>query len=85
MDRVRTSHVERMNLGIRTQVRRLTRLTIAHSKKWANHEAMPALLFAFFNFCRKRSAMKATPVIAAGIATEAWTVERLPADAAKAA
>jgi len=82
MARVCTSHVERLNLSIRTQVRRLTRLTIAHSKKWENHEAMLGLFFAHFNFCRKHASLKTTPAVAHGIASEVWSVERLLTEAA---
>ena len=45
-NRVCTSHVERSNKTLRMQIRRLTRLTDAHSKKWENHEAAMALFFA---------------------------------------
>ena len=37
---------------LRTSVRRLTRLTNAFSKKWENLQAMLAVYFAFYNFCR---------------------------------
>lgn len=81
--RICTSMVERMNLSCRMNVRRQTRLTNAHSKKWANHEAMLSLFFAWYNFCRKHQTIKTTPAVAAGIAQEPWTLERLLTEAAK--
>jgi len=51
-DRICTSHIERQNLTIRMQMRRMTRLTNGFSKKWANLKASFALHFAFCNFCR---------------------------------
>jgi hypothetical protein len=51
-DKVCTSHVERHNLSMRVQNRRLTRLTNAFSKKWANHQAALGLYFAVYNYCR---------------------------------
>ena len=39
-----TSHVERSNLNFRTFMRRMTRLALGFSKKWANHEAAVAPL-----------------------------------------
>ena len=56
--RICASHVERSNLTMRMHLRRLTRLTNAFSKKWANLKAALALYFAWYNFCRftKRSA-----------------------------
>ena len=59
--RICTSHVERSNKTLRMQIRRLTRLTDAHSKKWANHEAAMSLFFAYYNFCRRHMTLKMTP------------------------
>ena len=78
-----TSHVERHNLTIRMQNRRFTRLTNAFSKKWENHEAMFALFAAWYNFYRPHMTLKTTPAVAAGLAKEPWTLERLLREAAK--
>jgi IS1 family transposase len=72
-----TSHVERSNRTLRMQIRRLTRLTDAHSKKWENHEAALALFFAYYNFCRVHMTLKSTPAKAAGLTMETWSVEKL--------
>lgn len=75
--RVSTSIVERHNLSTRMHNRRMTRLTNAHSKKWENHEAMLALYYCWYNWCRVHSTLKSTPAVAAGLVTETWTLERL--------
>jgi len=78
-----TSHVERSNLTARMQNRRLTRLTNGFSKKWANHRAMLALSFAYYNYCRphmtltKNAGAKTTPAMAAGLEDHVWTLEEL--------
>ena len=83
MDRVCTSHAERANLTMRMTIRRLTRLTNAHSKKWENHEAALALYFAHYNYCRshmtltEREGRKMTPAMASGLADHVWTVAEL--------
>ena len=79
--RICTSHVERSNKTLRMQIRRPTRLTDAHSKKLANHEAAMALFFAYYNFCRRHMTLKMTPAKAAGLTTETWSLERLLAEA----
>lgn len=76
-ERICTSHVERHNKTLRMQIRRFTRLTDAHSKKWENHEAAVALFIAFYNFCRVHGTIKMTPAQAAGLTTEAWSLARL--------
>ena len=75
--RVCTSHVERQNLTIRMQNRRMTRLTNAFSKKWANHRAALALHFAYYNFCRVHQTLKMTPAMAAGLEARPWTLREL--------
>ena len=67
-----TSHVERQNLTIRMQMRRLTRLTNACSKKWENLWAAYCLHFAWYNFVRVHQTLRVTPAMEAGIATRAW-------------
>ena len=77
MAKASTSHVERHNLTIRMQNRRMTRLTNAFSKKWENHGLAFALQFAFYNFCRVHLTLKATPAMAAGLEDHPWTLEEL--------
>jgi transposase-like protein/IS1 family transposase len=77
MDRVCTSHVERQNKTLRMQLRRYTRLTDGHSKKWENHEAAVALFVAYFNYCRVHMTLKTTPAVAAGVTDHVWSVAEL--------
>ena len=80
-----TSHIERSNKTLRMQIRRMTRLTDAHSKKWENHEHAMALFFAFYNFCRPHGTLtknaegrkRATPAMAAGLTDHVWSVGEL--------
>ncbi len=76
-ERICTSHVERVNLSIRMQVRRFARLTNAFSKKLENHKAAMALFFAHYNYCRKHITLKTTPAVAAGLAEKVWSVREL--------
>jgi hypothetical protein len=77
MDRVCTSHIESFNQKFRAHLKRFARLTAAHSKSVAHHEAMQAIYFCFYNFCRKHETIKQTPAMAAGIADRQWTVIEL--------
>jgi IS1 family transposase len=79
-----TSHVERQNLTIRMQNRRMTRLTNAFSKKWANHQASLALHFATYNFVtphgtltKQADGVRTTPAMRAGLTDHPWTLEEL--------
>jgi hypothetical protein len=74
---ISTSYVERLNATTRLHMRRLTRLTLAFSKKLNNFEAAVGLHFAYYNFVKKHSTVKCTPAMAAGVATDYWTVTDL--------
>ncbi len=81
---VSTFYVERQNLTMRMNIRRLTRLTNAFSKKIENHKHALSLHYMYYNFCRKhqtltrkRGGIHTTPAMAAGIADRVWTLEEV--------
>jgi IS1 family transposase len=76
-ERICTSHIERQNLTMRMQIRRLTRLTNAFSKKWENLRAAVALHFAYYNFCRVHSSLRVTPAMEAGLTDHVWSIAEL--------
>jgi hypothetical protein len=69
LSKVSTSHLERSNLSMRMHMRRYTRLTNAHSKKFENHCHMVALYTVWYNFVRTNKAVRMPPAMAAGIAS----------------
>jgi len=75
--RICTSIVERQNLTIRMQMRRLTRLTNAFSKKWEGLWYAYCLHFAYYNFCRIHRSLRVTPAMQAGITDHVWGLEEL--------
>jgi hypothetical protein len=76
-ERICTSHVERQNLTMRMQMRRLTRLTNAFSKKRANLWAALALYFAWYNLCRVHQSLRVTPAMQAGITDHVWEISEI--------
>ncbi len=77
MELVSTSHVERLNATTRLHVKRLSRLTLAFSKKFENFQAAVALHFAYYNFVRRHNTLRCTPAMAAGIERDFWSVGNL--------
>lgn len=77
MEMVSTSHVERLNATTRLHVKRLSRLTLAFSKKLENFKAAVALHFAYYNFVRRHATLRCTPAMAAGVERDFWSVEDL--------
>lgn len=76
-ERISTSYVERQNLTMRMQMRRLTRLTNAFSKKLCNLKSALALHFAYYNFVRVHSTLRVAPAVAAGLETYTWSLGKL--------
>jgi hypothetical protein len=74
---VSTSFVKRQNLTMRMGTRRFTRLTSGFSKKAANHAAMVALHFVYYNFGRVHKTLRITPAMAAGLSDHVWSLEEI--------
>ena len=60
-DLISTSYIERLNATTRLHMRRLTRLTLAFSKKRENFEAAVGLHFAYYNFVKRHNTLRCTP------------------------
>ena len=71
---ISTSYIERLNATTRLHMRRLTRLTLAFSKKRENFEAAVALHFAYYNFVKRHNTLRVTPAMAAGVTGTFWKV-----------
>jgi IS1 family transposase len=76
-EHINTSYVEKHNQTMRQNMRRYTRLTAGHSKKFDNHRFATALHFVHYNFARICQTVKSTPAMAAGLASHRWTIEEL--------
>lgn len=73
-----TSHAERLNLSVRTALRRYTRLSLGFSKKRDNLEAAVSLFVMWHNFCRPHRALGGlTPAQMASLSSERWEIDRL--------
>jgi IS1 family transposase len=79
LSRACTSYVERANLSMRMGLRRFTRLTNGHSKKYASHVYALAIFFFVHNFIKKNPTIKTTPALAAKITDRQWTFEDIVA------
>ena len=76
-EHVSTSFVERQNLTMRMQMRRLTRLTNAFSKKLSHLKAAISLHFGYYNLCRVHSSLRVTPGMQSGLTDHIWNIEEL--------
>jgi IS1 family transposase len=74
---ISTSYVERLNATTRLHMRRLTRLTLAFSKRLENFKAAVGLHFAYYNLVRRHNTLRCTPAMAAGVESTFWSVADL--------
>ena len=74
-EHISTSFVERQNLTMRMQMRRLTRRTNGFSKKIENHACAVALYTMHYNYCRIHASLRVTPAMAAGVTKSVWELE----------
>jgi hypothetical protein len=71
------TRIERQNLTLRVQMRRLTRLTNGFSKRWENLWAAYCVHFACYNLCRIHKTLRVTPAMEAGITNRVWSIADL--------
>lgn len=72
-----TSYVERQNLTMRMNMRRLTRLTNGFSKKIENLFYAVALHFMYYNFCRIHQTLRVTPAMEAKVTDHVWEISEM--------
>jgi len=76
---ISTSYAERLNLTIKMQNRRYTRLTNAFSRKIENLAASVSLMATWYNFHRPHGSLRVSPAMAAGVADHLWRYEEIAA------
>lgn len=74
MEHVSTSYSERLNLTVRMQDRRFTRLTNAFSKKIDNHTASTIIHVMWYNFVRRHATLRVSPAMEAGVTDHLWSL-----------
>ena len=72
-----TSHIERLFLSVRQELKRFQRKGLGYSKDLATHKTAVALHLGVYNFCRKHTTLGTTPAVAAGIELESWGLEKV--------
>src|SRR5207237_6520194 len=72
-----TSHVERVFLTVRQELKRFQRKGLGYSKDLETHKQAVALFLGVYNFVRKHKTLGTTPAVAAGVEFEAWDLERV--------
>jgi hypothetical protein len=72
-----TSHVERVFLTVRQELKRFQRKGLGYSKDLETHKHATALFLGVYNFVRKHATLKTTPAVAAGLEEAPWDLERV--------
>lgn len=76
-EKASTSYIERLNLTIRSSIRRFTRKTNGFSKTLRNHRNAVHLFATYYNFIRIHQTLGTIPAVAAGLARHEYSLEWL--------
>ena len=77
LESLTTSHIERVFLTVRQELKRFQRKGLGYSKDLATHTEAVALHLGVCNFVRKHATLGTTPAVAAGIEEKPWGLERV--------
>ena len=77
LESLTTSHVERLFLSVRQELKRFQRKGLGYSKDLATHKLAVALHFGVYNFVRRHHNLGTTPAVAAGLEEKPWTLEQV--------
>jgi IS1 family transposase len=77
LESLTTSHVERVFLTVRQELKRFQRNGLGYSKDLETHKQAVALFLGVYNFVRKHKTIGTTPAVAAGVELEAWGLEQV--------
>lgn len=77
LETLTTSHIERVFLTVRQELKRFQRKGLGYSKDLATHRAAVALFLGVYNFVRKHKTLGAAPAVAAGVELDRWDLERV--------
>jgi IS1 family transposase len=77
LESLTTSHIERVFLSVRQELKRYQRKGLGYSKDLEMHKLAVALHFGVYNFVRKHATLKTTPAVAAGVEETPWDLERV--------
>jgi IS1 family transposase len=77
LESLTTSHIERVFLTVRQELKRFQRKGLGYSKDLEMHKCAIALTLGVYNFVRKHKTLGTTPAVAAGIEETRWSLERV--------
>lgn len=77
LETLTTSHIERVFLTVRQELKRFQRKGLGYSKDLETHTKAVALFLGVYNFVRKHRTLGTTPAVAAGVELERWSLERV--------
>src|SRR3984893_6629706 len=72
-----TSHIERVFLSVRQELKRFQRKGLGYSKDLETHKLAVAMFLGVYNFVRVHKTLETTPAVAAGVELERWDLERV--------